>query len=86
MSFIKNPSANFKFSRIATPKIFAALVASIILNSLVPLVPNSPLVKSMMPTFLPRETYFAMVAAAPSSTSSGCAPKASISNFINFLF
>ncbi len=82
MSFTKNPSAKAKFSLTETPSILAAVVASLSRIFAEPLVPNSPLVKSSIPTFFPKETSLAMVAAQPNSTSSGCAPIASMSNFI----
>ena len=68
-----------------TPNIFEALLDSKFLISTLPLVPNSPLVKSIIPTFFPFEISFAIVPPQPNSTSSGCAPKASISNLIFFI-
>ena len=71
--------------RIATLRILAALKDSSSLVSAVPRVPSSPLVKSIIPTFLPFATSFAIVAPQPNSTSSGCAPMAKISNFLRNL-
>ena len=64
------------------PKIEEAIFDSRSLSTTVPLVPNSPLVKSIIPTFLPKLISLMIVPPHPSSTSSGCAPKHNISSFI----
>ena len=79
--FSKKPSGKPIFSLTITPKTPAAASASIALMAGVPLVPNSPLVKSKIPTYFPSATSLAMVPPQPNSTSSGCAaiPSKSIS-------
>ena len=76
------PSFILRFSLAEIPKISDAVAASCALVSLVPLVPNSPSVRSMMATFFPSEINFAIVPPQPNSTSSGCAPIAKTSTFI----
>ena len=62
------------------PSIFADAVASSLRKSTLPRVPNSPPVKSTIPTFFPLAMCFSKVPPQPNSTSSGWAPKASKSN------
>ena len=68
------------------PKILFASTDSANRISGVPRVPNSPLVKSTIPTFFPCAMAAAMVPATANSASSGCAAKTSMSSFMMLMY
>ncbi len=76
------PSFSFKFSLTEIPRSFVAASVSFFLEFKLPRVLSSPRVRSAMPVFFPDSDKLMTVPPQNNSTSSGCVPKKSVSNFM----